>query len=48
MQKGSCQCKAVSFEVAGALGTVTACHCSQCRKQSGYFWASADVARNDF
>jgi len=45
MHKGSCLCGAVSFEVAGALPAPDACHCSQCRKQSGHFFASTDVAR---
>ncbi len=45
MPKGSCLCGAVSFEVAGTLRPPDACHCSQCRKQSGHYWASTDVAR---
>ena len=43
MLKGSCLCGAVSFEVAGDLPEPDACHCSQCRKVSGHFWASTDV-----
>lgn len=46
MNKGSCLCGAVSFEVAGSLEAPDACHCSQCRKQSGHFWVSTDVARS--
>ena len=45
MHKGSCLCGAVSFEVACALPSPDACHCSQCRKQSGHFWASTDIPR---
>ena len=45
MHKGSCLCGAVSFEVTGTLHPPDACHCSQCRKQSGHFWASTDVSR---
>jgi hypothetical protein len=37
----------VKFEVAGALNAPDACHCSQCRKQSGHFWVSTDVQRKD-
>jgi hypothetical protein len=37
----------VSFEVTGDLRAPDACHCSQCRKQSGHFWASTDVSRAD-
>jgi hypothetical protein len=36
----------VSFEVAGELPPPDACHCSQCRKQSGHFWSSTDVPRS--
>ncbi len=46
MPKGSCLCGAVSFELPGPLPTPNACHCSQCRKQSGHFWASTDVPRS--
>lgn len=45
MHKGSCLCGAVSFEVNCDLPPPDACHCSQCRKQSGHFWASTDVPR---
>jgi hypothetical protein len=45
MHTGSCLCGAVAFEVTGALRAPDACHCSQCRKQSGHFWASTDVPR---
>jgi len=47
MNKGACLCGSVKFEVAGALRPPDACHCSQCRKQSGHFWASTDVQRKD-
>ena len=43
--RGSCLCGAVSFEAAGALGSPDACHCSQCRRQSGHYWASVNVPR---
>ena len=45
MPNGACLCGAVSFEVSGALPPPDACHCSQCRKQSGHYWASTDVLR---
>ena len=45
MPKGSCLCGAVGFEVAGELPPPDACHCSQCRRQSGHVWASTDVPR---
>ena len=46
MPDGSCLCGAVRFAVAGRLPEPNACHCSQCRKQSGHFWASSDVKRD--
>jgi len=45
MHKGSCLCGAIRFEVTGDLHPPDACHCSQCRKHSGHFWASTDVPR---
>ena len=47
MHKGSCLCGAVRIEVAGDLPAPNACHCSQCRRQSGHYWASTDVPRSD-
>ena len=44
--KGSCVCGAVAFEVEGDLRPPDGCHCTQCRKQSGHFFASTDVARD--
>lgn len=46
MHKGSCLCGAVSFEVTGDLPPPDACHCSQCRKSSGHYFASTDVPRS--
>jgi len=45
MHKGSCLCGAVTFEVEGELKPPDACHCVQCRKASGHFFASTDVPR---
>jgi hypothetical protein len=46
MPKGSCLCGAVAFEVAAPLAPPDACHCGQCRKTSGHYWASTNVARD--
>ena len=46
MHKGSCLCGAVTFDVEGALPPPNACHCSRCRKQSGHYFASTEVARD--
>ena len=45
MHHGSCQCGAVRFQVDGALPEPDACHCTQCRKQSGHYFVSTDVPR---
>lgn len=45
MHSGSCLCGAVRVEVAGELAAADACHCSQCRKQSGHYFASTNVPR---
>lgn len=44
MHQGSCLCGAVTFTVSGELKPPDACHCNQCRKVSGHYWASTDVA----
>ncbi|MCO6186324.1 GFA family protein [Rhizobium sp. L1K21] len=45
--RGACLCGAVRFSTFGKLRAVSACHCSQCRKQSGHFWAATDVLENE-
>lgn len=48
MPTGSCLCGKVSFQFsAAAVVDGDACHCTQCRKQSGHFWASIDIAKRD-
>lgn len=44
---GSCLCGAVKFKTMGKLRGVVYCHCSQCRKQTGHFYAATDVADAD-
>lgn len=44
--RGACMCGAVTFQVEGALSPPDACHCTQCRKQSGHYFASTDVRRD--
>ncbi|PIB22879.1 aldehyde-activating protein [Amylibacter kogurei] len=43
MQTGSCECGSVTFEITGNLRPVVACHCTQCRKTSGHYWAATQV-----
>ena len=44
--RGSCLCGAVSYEVAGELRPVIACHCVQCRKISGHYGAATSALRS--
>lgn len=46
MLKGSCLCGDVRFTVTGQPFDPAACHCSQCRKMSGHYWAAAVVAED--
>ena len=41
---GSCECGAVVFELSGPLREVIGCHCTQCRKTSGHYWAATSVS----
>ena len=43
MHTATCLCGAVKVEVNSDLPAPNACHCSQCRKQSGHYWASVDL-----
>lgn len=43
MPSGSCECGSVRFTINGEMRPVVACHCSQCRKTSGHFWAATQV-----
>ena len=46
MHKGSCLCGGVEYELHGPLRDVLACHCIQCRKTSGHYWAATNVPRD--
>ena len=43
---GGCLCGSVRFTVHGPLREVLFCHCSQCRKMSGHFWAATSAPRD--
>lgn len=47
MHTGSCHCGAVRFEVRADLRAADACHCIQCRKQTGHSLVSTNVLRKD-
>ncbi|CAN5219594.1 GFA family protein [soil metagenome] len=35
MIRGSCACGSIAYEYRGEPGTITVCHCSDCRKAQG-------------
>jgi hypothetical protein len=41
---GRCLCGAVRFRTRGQLREVIACHCSQCRRQTGLYYAATNVS----
>ncbi len=47
MTTGRCECGAVRFEVTDARDTITFCHCGQCRRTSGHYWASTRAETAD-
>ncbi len=47
LRTGACLCGRVRFTVSGALRAPDACHCVQCRKQSGHYFASTNVPRQN-
>ena len=47
MMKGGCLCGGVTIRVEGELEhQPEACHCLQCRKQSGHFLAAVNVRKS--
>ncbi len=45
---GRCLCGGVAFEIDPPLAPPAACHCSQCRRMSGHFWAAFTVPMGRF
>lgn len=44
---GRCLCNTIRFTIQGAMSDLSACHCGQCRRQSGHFQVAAVVAKTD-
>ena len=44
---GGCLCGGVRFTIEGAMSELSACHCSQCRRQSGHYPVAAVVSKDD-
>jgi len=40
---GHCLCGAIAFEGMRDREEIDACHCTQCRRWSGHYWASVNV-----
>jgi len=43
---GGCLCGAVRYEISGPLRDVIACHCRQCRRATGHYYAATAVKRH--
>ncbi len=46
MTKGSCNCGAMQWQAKGEMREIVACHCSQCRKQTGLYYAATNIAND--
>lgn len=42
--QGRCLCGNVTFRINGPVTHAGYCHCAECRRQSGHYWASATVS----
>ena len=42
---GACLCGSVTYEISGPLSGVIYCHCAQCRKSSGHYFAATSCQR---
>lgn len=47
LHTGGCLCGAVKFRVNGPMREVVFCHCGQCRRQTGLYYASTNAADAD-
>lgn len=47
MIRASCLCGGVRFEISGALGRASHCHCTMCRKAHGAAFGSYARVRSD-
>ena len=45
---GRCLCGQIRYEVRGPLSDPYACHCGQCRRQSGHYTVATSAKRSDF
>ncbi|MFH0254887.1 GFA family protein [Roseovarius aquimarinus] len=45
MLRGACLCGGVSYTAGPPTGTAIACHCDECRRQSGHHFAAVPVSK---
>jgi len=45
---GQCLCGGVAYAFDVDVSKATACHCSQCRRTSGHYWAAFHVPHTEF
>jgi hypothetical protein len=45
IRTGGCLCGAVRYHVDGPMRPVIACHCRECRRQSGHYYAASQALR---
>ena len=43
MKTGQCECGRVAYQSEGPWRDVISCHCEECRRTSGHFWAATAV-----
>ena len=43
MKTGRCVCGQVTFQSEGPWRDIISCHCEECRRTSGHFWAATAV-----
>jgi hypothetical protein len=44
IHRGACLCGGVRFRASGELEPVVCCHCTMCRRQTGHYLATTNVA----
>lgn len=47
VRTGGCHCEAVTYTVNGAMRSIVGCHCRQCRKQTGHYFAATNAKKSD-
>ncbi len=43
LKTGKCACGAVTFQSLGPWRDIISCHCDECRRTTGHFWAATAV-----